>query len=46
MSKAIFFDWDTLVARLKPVELEEARKFLGVDQIVQMVIQTVIQLKM
>ena len=24
-----------LVARLKPVELEEARKFLGADQIVQ-----------
>ena len=36
MSKAIFFDWDdTLVTRLKPVELIEARKFLGADQIVQ-----------
>jgi hypothetical protein len=36
MYKAIFFDWDdTLVARLKPVELEEARKFFGEDKIVQ-----------
>mgnify|MGYP006246721915 CR=1 FL=1 len=36
MEKAIFFDWDdTLVARLKPVELEDAYRFIGVDQIVQ-----------